>query len=263
MKNPVIEIRDLNFSYDSWKPVLSGINLEVGRGECVGLVGPNGAGKSTLLLHLNGILRGQGDVRVLGLSLQMKNLKEIRARVGLVFQDPRLQLFLPSIVEDIAFGPLNAGWPLDETRLRVERIMELFDLHKIGDSSPLYLSPGEQKKAALASVLVMDPELLVFDEPSSGLDPASRRDFIELVSTLPQTKVIATHDMELAYELCGRVLVMDDGRIFADGPRDAILGDAPLLKSHRLVQPLNMILEKRRGKYSDNPEDSYPIDRLN
>jgi cobalt/nickel transport system ATP-binding protein len=209
------------------------------------LVGPNGAGKSTLLLHLNGILRGRGDVRVLGLPLQKKNLKDIRARVGLVFQDPRQQLFLPSIEEDIAFGPLNAGFPPAEVRRRVARIMELFGLQEIGDSSPHHLSPGEQKKAALASVLVMDPELLAFDEPSSGLDPASRRDFIELVRTLPQTKVIASHDMDLAYELCGRVLVMDSGRIFADGPRDTILGDAALLKAHRLEPPLSMLLDQR------------------
>lgn len=248
MQDPVIEIRDLNFTYDSGKPALSGISLQVGRGECLGLVGPNGAGKSTLLLHLNGILRGRGDVRVLGLTMHAKNLKEIRARVGLVFQDPRQQLFLPSIAEDIAFGPLNTGWPPKVARLRVARIMELFDLNKISDSSPLHLSPGEQKKAALATVLVMDPELLAFDEPSSGLDPASRRDFIELVRALPQTKVIATHDMDLAYELCGRVLVMDGGRIFADGPRDAILGDAVLLKAHRLELPLNMLLEKFRNK---------------
>ena len=226
MTSPVIEIRDLNFSYDSGKPALSGVSLAVGRGECVGLIGPNGAGKSTLLLHLNGILRGRGDVRILGLPLQKKNLKELRARVGLVFQDPRQQLFLPSIEEDIAFGPLNAGFPPAEVRERVARIMELFGLAEIGDSSPHHLSPGEQKKAALAAVMVMDPELLAFDEPSSGLDPASRRDFIELVRKLPQTKIIASHDMDLAYELCSRVLVMDRGRIFADGPRDAILSDA-------------------------------------
>jgi cobalt/nickel transport system ATP-binding protein len=244
MKDPVVEIRDLHFTYDSGKPALSGISLAVGRGECVGLVGPNGAGKSTLLLHLNGILRGRGEVRILGLMLVAKNLKEIRARVGLVFQDPRQQLFLPSLVEDIGFGPLNAGWPTEKARLRVARIMELFDLQKIGNSSPLHLSPGEQKKAALATVLVMDPDLLAFDEPSSGLDPASRRDFIELVRTLPQTKVIATHDMDLAYELCGRVLVMDGGCIFADGPRDTILGDAALLKGHRLEPPPTMLLDK-------------------
>lgn len=244
MKDPVIEICDLNFTYDSGKPALSSINLSVGRSERIGLVGPNGAGKSTLLLHLNGILRGRGNVRVLGLLLQAKNLKEIRARVGLLFQDPRQQLFLPSIAEDIAFGPLNAGCPPDEARRRVARIMELFDLQKIGGSSPLHLSPGEQKKAALATVLVMEPELLAFDEPSSGLDPASRRDFIELVKGLPQTKVIATHDMALAYELCDRVVIMDHGRIFADGPRDIILGDVALLKAHRLEQPLSMLLDR-------------------
>lgn len=241
MKESVIEIRNLDFAYDSGKPALSGINLSVGRGECVGLVGPNGAGKSTLLLHFNGVLRGRGDVRLLGLAVERRNLKEIRARVGLVFQDPRQQLFLPRLVDDIAFGPQNAGFPPSEVRDRVERIMMLFGLEQSKDDTPLHLSLGEQKKAALATVLVMEPELLVFDEPSAGLDPAGRRDFIELVKTLPQTKIIATHDMDLAYELCSRVLVMDGGRIFADGPHDAILGDEDLLRAHRLERPLSMI----------------------
>ncbi len=236
----VVEISGLSFSYDSGKPVLDDISLVVSGGECVGLVGPNGAGKSTLLLHLNGILRGRGDVRVLGLPVLAKNLKGIRSRVGLVFQDPRQQLFLPSLAEDIAFGPLNAGLPLAEVTVRVERILNLFDLQEKRECSPLQLSLGEQKKAALATVLVMEPELLVFDEPAAGLDPASRRDFIELLRPLPQTKIIATHDMELAYDLCDRVLVMDRGRFFADGPCAAILGDAELLKSHRLERPLNM-----------------------
>jgi cobalt/nickel transport system ATP-binding protein len=246
MKEPVIEIGELSFNYDSGKPVLSDVSLVVNRGESVGLVGPNGAGKSTLLLHMNGILRGRGYVRILGLLLQAKNLKEIRSRVGLVFQDPRQQLFLPSLAEDIAFGPLNAGMPLDDVRVRGERILSRFALEGKRNCSPLHLSLGELKKAALATVLVMDPELLVFDEPSAGLDPASRRDFIELVRVLPQTKVIATHDMELAYELCDRVLVMDDGRIFADGTPAVLLGDEALLKAHRLEPPLNMLLEQLR-----------------
>jgi len=244
MKGQAIEICDLSFTYDSGKPALSGIDLVVGRDECIGLVGPNGAGKSTLLLHLNGVLRGRGEIRVLGLAMNRGNLKEIRRRVGLVFQDPRQQLFLPSIEEDIAFGPLNSGWSEEEARQRVDRVMKRLGLQEIARATPLHLSPGEQKKAALAAVLVMDPELLAFDEPSSGLDPASRRDFIELVRALPQTKIIATHDMDLAYELCSRVLVMDRGRIFADGPRDEILGDAELLRAHRLERPLSMLLEE-------------------
>lgn len=246
MNGPVIEMRNLDFFYDSGKPALRGIHLSVGRGECVGLVGPNGAGKSTLLLHLNGILRGRGEVRVLGLAMNRANLKQIRRRVGLVFQDPRQQLFLPTIEEDIAFGPLNAGWPPDMARQRVAHIMASFGLQDIGDSSPLHLSPGEQKKAALASVLVMEPELLAFDEPSAGLDPASRRDFIERVGALPQAKVIATHDMDLAYELCPRVAVMEDGRIVAEGPRDAILGDEALLRAHRLEPPPSLLLKQAK-----------------
>ena len=247
MRNTVIEIRELRFAYDPGKPILNGIDLIVGSGESVGLLGPNGAGKSTLLLHLNGVLRGRGEVRVLGLAVNRGNLKEIRRRVGLVFQDPRQQLFLPTIEEDIAFGPLNSGWPEDEARRRVEQVMELFDLQKIARATPMRLSTGEQKKAALATVLIMEPELLAFDEPSAGLDPAGRRDFIQVLRALPQTKVIATHDMELAFELCDRVLIMEGGRIFADGPRHEILGDAELLKAHRLEKPLSMMIKDQNS----------------
>lgn len=249
MKDPVIEIHNLDFNYDSGEPALSGINLSVARGECVAIVGPNGAGKSTLLLHMNGILHGRGEICILGLPLVRKNLKEIRSRVGLLFQDPRQQLFLPSLAEDIAFGPLNVGMAPADVHARVERIMVLFDLEKSRDSSPLHLSLGEQKKAALATVLVMEPELLVFDEPSAGLDPASRRDFMDLVKALPQTKIIATHDMDLAYELCGRILVMDHGRVMADGPRDIILGNGELLRAHRLERPLSMILKEQNPEH--------------
>jgi cobalt/nickel transport system ATP-binding protein len=244
VKHAAIEIRQLDFRYDSARPALSGIDMTVACSECVALVGPNGAGKSTLLLQLNGVLRGHGEVRILGLALNRDNLREIRRRVGLLFQDPRQQLFLPSIAEDIAFGPLNAGWPEETARRQAAAIMERFGLREIAASSPLHLSPGEQKKAALAAVLVMEPELLAFDEPSAGLDPASRRELIQTVRALPQTKVIATHDMDLACELCGRVLVMDGGRIVADGPRDAILGDAELLRAHRLERPSSMIAKE-------------------
>jgi len=244
MKDPAVEIRGLDFNYDSGKPALSEINFSVERGESVALVGPNGAGKSTLLLHLNGILRGRGHIRILGLPLVRQHLQDIRSRVGLVFQDPRQQLFLPSIGEDIAFGPQNAGLPLEDVRRRVARIIGLFGLEDIAASSPLRLSPGEQKKAALATVLVMDPELLAFDEPSAGLDPASRRDFIGLVKGLPQTRIIATHDLDLALELCERAMIMDRGRIFADGPCAAILGDAALLQAHRLEVPSILLLKQ-------------------
>ncbi len=246
MKGPAVEIRDLAFSYDGSRPALSGINLSIQEGECVGLIGPNGAGKSTLLLNLNGVLRGRGGLSVLGLPLSGQNLKTIRSRVGLVFQDPRQQLFLPCLADDLAFGPLNAGMDPAEVRDRVEAILARFGLREMMERSPLHLSLGEQKKAALAAVLITDPELLAFDEPQAGLDPASRRDFIERVRALPQTKIIASHDLELVYELCGRVVVMDGGRVIADGPRDRILEDAALLKAHRLEQPLNMLLERLR-----------------
>lgn len=242
MPDPVVDIRGLSFTYHSGKKALDGIDLTVARGECLALIGPNGAGKSTLLLHLNGILRGRGTIRILGLEMIRANLKTIRSRVGLVFQDSRQQLFLPTVAEDIAFGPLNAGIPASQVQRSVERIMDLFALRELGTSSPLRLSPGEQKKAALASVLVMEPELLAFDEPSAGLDPAGRRDFIELLRTLPQTKIIATHDMELACQLCSRALILDQGRIFADGPAREILTDRDLLEAHRLEVPLSLQL---------------------
>jgi cobalt/nickel transport system ATP-binding protein len=246
MKDPVVEMQDLEFSYDDGRPALNGVSLSVARGECLGLIGPNGAGKSTLLLHLNGILRGRGRLRVLGLPVAGRNLKAIRSLVGLVFQDPRQQLFLPCLSEDVAFGPLNAGMSRAEVMDRVRDILTRFGLADAMERSPLRLSLGEQKKAALAAVLVTGPELLAFDEPQAGLDPASRREFIDLLRALPQTKIIATHDLELVYELCGRVVVMDGGRVYADGPGALILENADLLRAHRLEPPLNMLLERRR-----------------
>jgi cobalt/nickel transport system ATP-binding protein len=246
MNDPVVDIQDLEFSYDGGRPALDGVSLSIAGGECVGLIGPNGAGKSTLLLHLNGILRGRGRLSVLGLPVAGANLKTIRARVGLVFQDPRQQLFLPCLAEDVAFGPLNAGMAPAEVMDRVRDILTRFGLEDAMERSPLHLSLGEQKKAALAAVLLTDPALLAFDEPQAGLDPASRREFIELLRALPQTKIIATHDLELVYELCDRVVVMDGGRIFADGPGAVILDNAALLQAHRLEQPLNLLLERRR-----------------
>ena len=244
MSTAAAEIRGLDFAYEPGRPALRAVDLTVGRGECLGLLGPNGAGKSTLLLHLNGVLRGRGQVRVLGLDMKRDNLKEIRRRVGLLFQDPRQQLFLPSLGEDVAFGPLNAGCGEAEARRRVAQVLERFGLAAHAADSPLRLSTGEQKRAALATVLVLEPELLAFDEPSAGLDPAGRRDFIEIVRALPQTKVIATHDMELAWELCPRLAVMDGGCIVAEGPRDAILGDPELLRAHKLEPPLSMQLKR-------------------
>jgi cobalt transport protein ATP-binding subunit len=233
-----LEIENLSFSYPDGFQALHNISLAVGMDEKVALVGPNGAGKSTLMLHLNGLLRGQHDcLRVGGLDVNEQNLGRIRAWVGLVFQNPDDQLFNPRVFDDVAFGPLHMGLPADEVRQRVADALAAVGMEGFGERVSHHLSVGQKKRIALATVLSMAPLILILDEPSAGLDPRARRSLINLLGDMQRTMLIATHDLHLVRELCPRTVVLDEGRIVADGSTGAILGDQALLEAHGLELP--------------------------
>jgi cobalt/nickel transport system ATP-binding protein len=230
-----IEVEHLHYAYPDGFEALKGIDLTVARGEKVALVGPNGAGKSTFMLHLNGTnTPSHGAVRVGGVTVERRSLGRIRSEVGLVFQDPDDQLFSPTVRDDVAFGPLHMGLPEDEIHRRVERALAAVGMAGFERRLPHRLSLGQRKRVSMATVLSMDPSVLVFDEPSAGLDPRGRRELIGLLRELPQTMLVATHDMRLVADVLPRTVVMDDGRVVADGPTVEILADTALLESHGL-----------------------------
>lgn len=233
----VLEVRDLHFSYHDGHAALRGVSFQMCEGDKVALVGPNGAGKSTLMLHLNGILHGRGEVSVGGKQLTRDNLPAVRAMVGLVFQNPDDQLFSPTVFEDVAFGPLHMGLPMEEVTTRVEAALEAVRMSGFRDRLSHHLSVGEKKRIAIATVLSMDPQILVLDEPSAGLDPRARRTLINLLRELPITMLVSTHDMRLVQELFPRTIVMDEGQIVADGRTHDILDDEALLTAHGLEKP--------------------------
>jgi len=233
----VLHVQDLHFSYHDGHSALRGVSFELCEGEKVALVGPNGAGKSTLMLHLNGILTGQGDVTVGDKRIARDNLPAVRAMVGLVFQNPDDQLFSPTVFEDVAFGPLHMGLPKDEVTARVESALQAVRMSGFRDRLSHHLSVGEKKRIAIATVLSMNPQILVLDEPSAGLDPRARRTLINLLRELPITMLVSTHDMKLVEELFPRTIVMDEGMIVADGKTKEILADAKLLEAHGLEKP--------------------------
>lgn len=233
----VLAVNDLHFSYPDGHVALNGVSFKLCEGDKVALVGPNGAGKSTLMLHLNGILGGHGEVEVAGMRLTRDNLPAIRSRVGLVFQNPDDQLFSPTVFEDVAFGPLHMGLPEDEVRARVEVALEAVRMSNYRDRLSHHLSVGEKKRIAIATVLSMNPSLLVLDEPSAGLDPRARRTLINLLRDLPITMLVSTHDMKLVQELFPRTIVVDEGRVVADGLTMDILEDEALLNAHGLEKP--------------------------
>lgn len=238
-----IAITDLEFAYPDGTGALAGVDMVVASGERVALLGPNGAGKTTLALHLNGILEPQaGSVAIGDLEVVEANYAEIRRRVGLVFQDSNDQLFMPSVREDVAFGPANLGIRGDELDRRVEDALEVVGGSEFARRPPHHLSGGEKRRAALATVLAMDPDVLAFDEPSAGLDPAGRRELIATLSGLPMTQLIITHDLPLALELCPRSVIMDGGEVVADGSTKSLLADADLLAAHRLELPFGFNL---------------------
>jgi len=233
----VLQVHDLHFSYHDGHSALRGVSFEMCPGDKVALVGPNGAGKSTLMLHLNGILTGQGDVMVGDKRITRDNLPAIRAMVGLVFQNPDDQLFSPTVFEDVAFGPLHMGLSKDEVVARVESALNDVRMSNYRDRLSHHLSVGEKKRIAIATVLSMNPQILVLDEPSAGLDPRARRTLINLLRELPITMLVSTHDMKLVEELFPRTIVMDEGVIVADGKTKDILADAKLLEAHGLEKP--------------------------
>ena len=232
-----IRIDSLSFSYPDGHSALENISLMIARGETVGIIGPNGAGKSTLLLHLNGILQSNGAVQICGMSAKGRNLKTIRNKVGLIFQDPNDQLFSPTVFDDVAFGPMNMALTEDEVCQRVAKALGWVGMTGYESRSSHHLSRGEKKRIAIATVLSMESEILVLDEPTSDLDPQGKWSLIELLEKLPMTKVVTTHDLEVVRSLCRRTIVLDKGKVVADGSTDSILSDISLLEAHSLAPP--------------------------
>ena len=238
MTTPALDVRNLVFTYPDGTPALRGLSFRIESGETVGLIGGNGAGKSTLLLHLNGTLfPTRGEVLIGDTAVSPETAVWARRMVGLVLQDPDDQLFMPTVEEDIAFGPLNAGFPSDEVDRRVSAALECVNMTPVRKRPPYRLSAGEKRAVAIATVLAMEPEILVLDEPSSHLDPRARRRLIEWLKSYDSTCLIATHDLELVVEICSRVLVLDGGRLVAQGPTVNLLNDESLMQSHGLERP--------------------------
>ena len=238
VSTPSLFVSGLAYAYPDGHQALFGVDMSIDRGERVALLGPNGAGKTTLVMHLNGILSGGvGAVEVGGLPVEKDNLQEIRRRVGIVFQDPDDQLFMPTVRDDVAFGPANHGLTGAELEARVSQALAAVDMLEHIDRAPHHLSFGQRRRVAVATVLAMDPEILVLDEPSSNLDPASRRELADIVLGLDVTILMVTHDLPYALELCPRSLILSEGVVVADGPTRTILSDAELMKAHRLELP--------------------------
>ncbi|MEW6226659.1 MAG: ABC transporter ATP-binding protein [Bacillota bacterium] len=229
-----IEIKGLNCSYPDGTQALKEVDCTIYRGECVGIIGPNGAGKSTLLLHLNGVLQGNGEVKVFGIPVDRRSLPLIRQKVGLVFQDPDDQLFMPTVFDDVAFGPMSMGLTKDEVLERVAWALACVGMAGFEQRSGHHLSFGEKKRVSIATVLAMNPEVLVLDEPTSNLDPRARRRLISFLRSLSLTKVIATHDIGLVTELCQRCLILDGGRVVACGHTRDLFENKALLEAHGL-----------------------------
>ncbi len=238
MSHHLVEVRALCFTYPDGTPALRGVSFRIAHGEAVALVGANGAGKSTLLQHLNGYLTAtRGDVRIGDTRIVRETAALARRAVGMVFQDPDDQLFMPTVAEDVAFGPLNAGLPPAQVEERVAEALRRVGMTHVRERPPYRLSAGEKRAVAIAAVLAMSPDILVMDEPSSNLDPRARRRLIELLRSFEHTRIVATHDLELVVQVCTRVVVLDDGRVVADGPTRDILDDEPLMLAHGLECP--------------------------
>jgi cobalt/nickel transport system ATP-binding protein len=236
-----LEVKDLSFQYHDGKAALKALTFQVSEGQSVGLIGPNGAGKSTLLMHLNGILPEdpvkESSVSVFGIPVTAANMAKVRREVGLLFQEPEDQLFCPTVYEDVAFGPLQFGISGEGVAFLVEDALKKVGLVGYGKRSPHHLSSGEKQRVCLAGILACRPRILALDEPTRGLDPRGKRQLKSLLGSFAATKIIATHDLELVAELCTRVIVMDEGRIVADGESIRLLSDEDLMLAHGLEKP--------------------------
>jgi energy-coupling factor transporter ATP-binding protein EcfA2 len=238
---PAVEVTNLSYAYPDGKQALNGVSFSVAEGECIGLIGPNGSGKSTLLLHLNGVLpeqiSGSPAIRVTGITLSPGTLHDIRRRVGLLFQDPDDQLFCPTVFEDVAFGPQQFGYPEDTVRGIVEVTLQKVGLQGFEDRSPHHLSGGEKQRVCLAGILACNPDVLALDEPTNNLDPRGRRELKGLLTSIPATKIIASHDLELIVALCSRTIILDAGIVVAEGPTIELLSNERLMIDHGLEKP--------------------------
>jgi len=233
-----LAVKDVSYTYPDGHRAIKDICLEIGECEKVALVGPNGAGKSTLMLQLNGIYQGEGEIQIMDLPLTQDNLPLIRSRIGMVFQNPDDQLFSPTVFEDVAFGPLHMGLEEEEIHARVESALRQVGMSEYADRLSYHLSLGEKKRIAIATVLSMQPDILVFDEPTSGLDPRARRSLIEFMEEMELTMFVSSHDMLFVEEVFPRMVIMDQGKIVADGPTQDLMADQTLLQAHGLEKPL-------------------------
>lgn len=241
MSHHIIELIELCHTYPDGTVALDGVTFSITHGESVGIIGANGAGKSTLLLHLNGYLTpGSGEVRIGHTRLTKETLPEIRRTVGMVFQDPDDQLFMPTVFDDVSFGPFNMGLTLHEVEERVSAALALVEAGHLRDKPPYHLSEGEKKRVAIATVLSMEPSIMVMDEPTNGLDPHARRQLIRLMADFHHTRIFTSHDLDMVMELCSRVIILSHGKVRADGTPREIFADEKLLAECRLEKPLSM-----------------------
>jgi cobalt/nickel transport system ATP-binding protein len=235
-----VSLRDVFYAYPDKTIAIDGISFEIGIGEKVALIGPNGAGKSTLVTLLNGVLRGQGTIEIFGTKLEKKSIKTIKSKVGIVFQNPDDQLFCPIVYEDVAFGPMNFGFSKQNITERVKKALSEVGLQGYENRSSLNLSYGEKKLASIATILSTNPSLIVFDEPSSNLDPFHRRKIIDWIRQSNRTIIIATHDLDMVAETSQRVLVLREGKLIADNSAVSILTNRKLLEANQMELPLTL-----------------------